>query len=92
MTDIKYAWMKEFYPREYELLKEYIKEGRWHISGSSWDANDALVPSTESFIRNIMLGQEYYRKEFGVESTDIFFPTVSVSAGLYPLLPLIVVW
>lgn len=71
---VKYAWMKEFYPREYELLKEYIKEGRWHISGSSWDANDALVPSTESFIRNIMLGQEYYRKEFGVESTDIFLP------------------
>ena len=25
---IKYAWMKEYYPREYELLKEYIKNGR----------------------------------------------------------------
>lgn len=54
--------------------RTYIKEGRWHISGSSWDTNDALVPSTESFIRNIMLGQQYYRKEFGVESTDVFLP------------------
>lgn len=71
---VKYAWMKEFYPREYEQMKEYIKQGRWHISGSSWDANDVLVPSTESFIRNIMLGQEYYRQEFGTESTDIFLP------------------
>lgn len=71
---VKYAWMKEYFPAQYEEMKEYIKNGRWHISGSSWDATDVLVPSTESFIRNVMLGQEYYRKEFGVESTDIFLP------------------
>lgn len=71
---VKYAWMKEYYPTQYEELKEYVKNGRWHISGSSWDATDALIPSPESFIRNITLGQEYYRKEFGVESTDIFLP------------------
>lgn len=71
---IKYAWMKEYYPAEYESMKEYIKEGRWHISGSSWEANDVLVTSIESNIRNIMLGQEYYRTEFGKESTDIFLP------------------
>lgn len=71
---VKYAWMKEYYPREYELLKKYIKDGRWHISGASWDATDAVVPSVESAIRNIMLGQDYYRNEFGVESTDIFLP------------------
>ncbi len=71
---IKYAWMKEYYPAQYEEMKKYIREGRWHISGASWDANDVLVPSTESVIRNIMLGQEYYRTEFGVESTDIFLP------------------
>ena len=40
---------------------EYIKNGRWHICGASWDATDAIVPSTESAIRNIMLGQEFYR-------------------------------
>lgn len=71
---VKYAFMKEYYPREYEMMKEYIKNGRWHISGASWDATDAVVPSTESAIRNIMLGQTFYRDEFGVESTDIFLP------------------
>lgn len=87
---VKYAWMKEYYPAQYEEMKKYIREGRWHISGASWDANDVLVPSTESVIRNIMLGQEYYRQEFGVESTDIFYRTVSVSAGRYRPLPPIV--
>ncbi|WP_303207857.1 glycoside hydrolase family 38 C-terminal domain-containing protein [Bacteroides oleiciplenus] len=71
---VKYAWMKEYYPGEYEQLKSFITSGRWHISGSSWEASDVLVPSVESSIRNILLGQEYYRQEFGVESTDIFLP------------------
>ena len=71
---VKYAWMKEYFPREYELMKPYIKADRWHISGASWDANDVIVPSPESMIRNILLGQEFFRNEFGVESTDIFLP------------------
>ena len=62
---VKYSWMKEYYPQQYEELKKFIQEGRWHITGSSWDANDVLVPSAESLIRNIMLGQVYYRNEFG---------------------------
>ena len=71
---VKYSWMKEYYPGEYEQLKDFVRSGRWHISGSSWEASDVLVPSVESSIRNILLGQEYYRQEFGVESTDIFLP------------------
>ena len=71
---VKYAWMKEYYPEQYEEMKKFIDEGRWHISGSSWEASDALVPSVESAIRNIMLGQTYYRQEFGKEGTDIFLP------------------
>lgn len=71
---IKYSWMKEYYPYEYEIVKKHIRDGRWHISGASWDACDVIVPSVESLIRNIMLGQQFYRDEFGVESTDIFLP------------------
>lgn len=71
---VKYDWMKEYYPREYEMLRYYVKKGRWHLSGSSWDATDNIVPSVESAIRNILLGQTFYRNEFGTESTDIFLP------------------
>lgn len=71
---IKYQWMKEYYPHQYELMKEYIRQGRWHVTGSSWDATDPNIPSTESFTRNILYGQHFYRDEFGVEGTDIFLP------------------
>lgn len=89
---IKYSWMKEYFPHQYELIKKYIKNGRWHISGSTWDATDANIPSPESFSRNILYGQHFYEDEFGVRSTDIFLPdcfgfgwtlpTIAAHAGL----------
>ncbi len=71
---VVYSWMKEYYPMHYERMKKYIDFGPWHIAGASWDANDPNMPSAESFFRNILLGQEFYKKEFGVRSTDIFLP------------------
>ena len=71
---IKYAWMKEYYPLEYARVNQYVRNGRWHVSGASWDATDTNIPSPESFFRNILLGQKFYKNEFGVRSTDIFLP------------------
>ena len=71
---VKYSWMKEYYPAQYELLKQYVAKERWHIAGSSWDANEVILCSPESWIRNIALGQTFYRQEFGKEATDVFLP------------------
>ena len=71
---IKYAWMKEYYPLQYEQLKRYIAQGRWHIAGSSWDACETIICSPESWMRNILLGQTFYRQEFQTEGTDVFLP------------------
>ena len=71
---IKYSWMKEYYPDQFEKVKEYVRAGRWHITGSSWDATDANMPSPESFTRNILYGQLFYQDEFNVRGTDIFLP------------------
>ncbi len=71
---VKYAWMKEYYPLMYEELKRYVEQGRWHIAGSSWDANETIICSPESWLRNVLLGQTFYRKEFNTEGTDIFLP------------------
>ena len=89
---VKYAWMKEYYPLQYEQLKRYIAQGRWHIAGSSWDACETIVCSPESWLRNVLLGQTFYRKEFGKEGTDIFLtdcfgfpytqPTLMAHCGL----------
>lgn len=71
---VKYSWMKEYYPEQFERVRKYVKEGRWNVAGSSWDANDPNIPSPESFIRNVLLGQEFYKREFGKTSDDIMLP------------------
>ena len=71
---VKYSWMKEYYPTQYEEMKRYVAQGRWHITGSSWDANETIICSPESWLRNVLLGQTFYRMEFNTEGTDIFLP------------------
>lgn len=72
---IKYKWMKEYYPEEFAKVQEYVKAGRWNVSGGSLDANDVNTPSAESFIRNCLLGQNFYWKELGVRGgKDIMLP------------------
>ena len=71
---IKYMWLKEYYPDLYAKVKTYVGTGQWNIAGSSLDADDAIVPSTESQIRNILIGQTFYKKEFNKKSNDIFLP------------------
>lgn len=70
----KYLWMKEYYPEDYAKLKEYVAAGRWHIAGSSWDANDHNLPSIEACIRNYLYGQKFYEEEFGVKGTEVMLP------------------
>lgn len=45
---IKYMWMKEYYPAEYEKLKGYIASGQWHVSGMSIDATDCMISSARA--------------------------------------------
>src|SRR5512136_182292 len=33
----RYHLMKEYYPDLYKRMNEYIRQGRWHVSGSSVD-------------------------------------------------------
>jgi alpha-mannosidase len=70
----RYAMMKEYYPDRYQKLKEYIKQKRWFISGSSVDEGEINVTSAESDIRQVLYGNDYFRKEFGVESVDYILP------------------
>lgn len=72
---IRYKWMKEYYPADYARLQAYINSGRWNISGCSVDANDVMVSSAESIMRNWLYGSVFFKNEFGVRGGhDIMLP------------------
>jgi len=70
----RYHMMKEYYPESYKKVVQYIKEGRWYVSGSSVDEGEVNVSSSESIIRQVLYGNNFFRKEFGVESKDYMLP------------------
>ncbi|MBF9018108.1 MULTISPECIES: glycoside hydrolase family 38 C-terminal domain-containing protein [unclassified Oceanispirochaeta] len=71
---IRYSMMKEYYPEKFASIKKYIEEGRWHLAGTCMDETDALVPSVESMVRNILYGDRWAVREFGKSSRDYMIP------------------
>jgi len=70
----RYMLAKEYYPRDYARLREYVAQGRWRVCGSFVDACDVNVPSPESLIRHILYGNGFFKREFGRTSCDVFLP------------------
>jgi alpha-mannosidase len=70
----RYMMMKEYFPEDYQKLKKYIAQGRWFTAGSSMEEGDANMPSGEALIRQVLYGNEFFRKEFGEQSTEFMLP------------------
>jgi len=72
---IKYMWMKEYYPEDFERLKHYVASGQWHVSGMSVDASDVMMSSAESILHSMLYANRFYRQEFGVRGGhDVMLP------------------
>lgn len=82
-----YKYLKEDHPDLYERVKERIKEGRWEADGAMWVEADCNLASGESFVRQILFGKRFFRKEFGVENCMLWLPDVfGYSAALPQIL------
>ncbi|HEY3389579.1 MAG TPA: glycoside hydrolase family 38 C-terminal domain-containing protein, partial [Prolixibacteraceae bacterium] len=70
----RYNMMKEYYPDSYKKVADYIKQGRWFISGSSVDEGEVNISSSESVLRQVLYGNLYFKREFNKESYDYMLP------------------
>src|SRR5437016_2021799 len=70
----RYRLMKEYYPADYERLKQYVAAGRWFPAGSSMEESDVNSPSAESIFRQILYGNRYFRRDFGKASAEYMLP------------------
>jgi len=70
----RYRMMKEYYPADYEKLKHYVETGQWFPAGSSAEEGDVNAPSAEAIIRQILYGNDWFRKEFGKASAEYMLP------------------
>ena len=70
----RYRLMKEYFPTDYARLKQYVAVGRWYPAGSSVEEGDVNLPSAEGIFRQILYGNEYFRKDFGKASEEYMLP------------------
>ena len=70
----RYKLMKEYYPEDYAKLKAYVAAGRWFPNGSNVEEGDVNMPSEESLLRQILYGNQFFRREFGIASNEFMIP------------------
>ena len=70
----RYRLMKEYYPADFARLKTYVEQGRWFPAGSSMEEGDVNTPSAETIIRQILYGNNWFRKELGKASAEYMLP------------------
>ncbi|MAS33746.1 MAG: alpha-mannosidase [Anaerolineaceae bacterium] len=61
-----YEWIEQSDPAMFAEIKQRVAEGRWEIVGGWWIQPDCNIPSGESFVRQGLYAQRYFKEKFGV--------------------------
>lgn len=64
-----YEWIEHNDPAMFDEIKNRVAEGRWEIAGGWWVQPDCNLPSGESFVRQGLYGQRYFKEKLGVTAT-----------------------
>jgi alpha-mannosidase len=79
--------MRDEYPDIYRRMQQMVAAGRWEPNGGMWVEPDCNVPSGESFVRQLLVGQHATREFFGYTSDTLWLPDVfGYSAALPQIL------
>ena len=79
----QYEWLKQDQPKLYNRLKDAVGKGSFVPIGGTWVEMDCNLPSGESFCRQFLYGQRYFKSEFGSYCSEFWLPdTFGYSAQL----------
>ncbi len=82
-----YQRIEDYEPELLAKIKELVKRKKWHIMGGWHVQPDCNMPCGESFVRQILMGKQYFKKNFGVEpETAINLDPFGHSRGLVQIL------
>jgi alpha-mannosidase len=60
-----YDWMETHYPDLFKRIGARVKDGRWELIGGMWVEPDCNLPSGESWTRQLLYADRYFRAKFG---------------------------
>ena len=68
-----YAFVEEAAPQTFARVRERIREGRWEAEGGMWLEPDAMLPSGESLVRQILYGRRYFEQHLGAPRNEVLW-------------------
>ncbi len=79
-----YAQIAEDDPALLERVKEQVRSGKWETVGGLWIEPDTNMPTGESLSRQVLYGQRYFEKTFGLRHTVCWLPDCFGFTGALP--------
>lgn len=84
---VLYEWVEEYEPELFRRIQALVKQGRWRIMGGWYLQPDCVMPSGESFIRQIETGNRYFKEKFDyTPETAVNFDPFGHTRGLVQIL------
>lgn len=71
-----FEWLQEEYPELFERVKKYVLDERIELQGGMWVESDTNLPGGESWIRQSLYGQKYWKENFNFKSNMCWLPDV----------------
>ncbi|MCX5496736.1 glycosyl hydrolase-related protein [Kaistia dalseonensis] len=85
-TAAYYAQIEEDDPALFKAIQAQVKNGQWETVGAMWVEPDTNMPTGESFVRQLLYGQRYFEKKFGVRHRVCWLPDCFGFSGALPQL------
>jgi alpha-mannosidase len=60
-----FKWIEKTVPEMFEEIKKRVAEGRWDLTGGWFIEPDCILPCGESFVRQGLYSQRYFKEKFG---------------------------
>ena len=79
-----YEFVEQNDPAMFAEIRQRVQEGRWEIVGGWWIQPDCNIPSGESFVRQGLYGQRYFKEKFGVTALAGYNPDSFGHHGMLP--------
>jgi alpha-mannosidase len=80
----QYTWIKERNADLYRRIQERVERGQFLPVGGTWIEPDCNIPSGESLVRQFLLGQAFFEREFGRRCREFWNPDVFGYNGQLP--------
>jgi alpha-mannosidase len=80
----QYTWIRERNPDLYRRIQERVERGQFIPVGGTWIEPDCNIPSGESLVRQFLLGQAFFEREFGRRCREFWNPDVFGYNGQLP--------